>query len=162
MARKGDIDSKSVASRVPMEVYLAIQRKAFEDRKTISNYISELLINNSVEVPNNDNLILSKTKEIDRLRLALKEKEKEIIENIKLNKNYKFILELFKDYHKHRKDIDYFIHQIVIALKEQIENGKIENAETYKTYLKVYFKHQEELEVKRENIDRYFPGESTN
>ena len=162
MARKGDIDSKSVASRVPMEVYLAIQRKAFEDRKTISNYISELLINNSVEVPNNDNLILSKTKEIDRLRLALKEKEKEIIETIKLNKNYKNIFDVFKDYYKQRKGIDYFVNQIALALRKQIEDGKIEDAKNYETYLNVYFKHQEELDAKQENIDRYFPGESTN
>ena len=116
MARKGDIDSKSVASRVPMEVYLAIQRKAFEDRKTISNYISELLINNSIEVPNNDDSILSKTKEIDRLRLALKDKDEDINKNIKLIKDYKIVLDVLKDYYKQRKGVDYFIHQMGIAL----------------------------------------------
>jgi len=162
MARKGDIDSKSVASRVPMEVYLAIQRKAFEDRKTISNYISELLINNSIEVPNNDDSILSKTKEIDRLRLALKDKDEDINKNIKLIKDYKIVLDVLKDYYKQRKGVDYFIHQMVIALRTHIEDGKIEDAETYQTYLKVYFKNQKELEEKQENIDRYFPGESTN
>ena len=43
MARKGDIDSKSVASRVPMEVYLRLLKTASSQKKTLSGYLCDKL-----------------------------------------------------------------------------------------------------------------------
>jgi hypothetical protein len=43
MARKGDIDSKSVASRVPMKVFIRLQTKAYESKKTMSAFICDVL-----------------------------------------------------------------------------------------------------------------------
>jgi hypothetical protein len=43
MARKGDIDSKSVASRVPMKVFIRLQTKAYESNKTMSAFICDVL-----------------------------------------------------------------------------------------------------------------------
>lgn len=43
MARKGDIDSKSVASRVPMEVYLRLLKTASSQKKTLSSYLCDVL-----------------------------------------------------------------------------------------------------------------------
>jgi hypothetical protein len=43
MARKGDIDSKTVASRVPMETYISLLRMSSKEKTTISSYVAELL-----------------------------------------------------------------------------------------------------------------------
>jgi hypothetical protein len=43
MARKGDIDSKSIASRVPMETYISLLRMSSSEKTTISSYVAELL-----------------------------------------------------------------------------------------------------------------------
>ena len=43
MGRKGDIESKSVSSRVPMEVFLKLQTQAFAQKKTMSGYLCDLL-----------------------------------------------------------------------------------------------------------------------
>ena len=43
MARKGDIDSKSIASRVPMKVYIRLQTMAYESNKTMSAFICDVL-----------------------------------------------------------------------------------------------------------------------
>jgi hypothetical protein len=43
MARKGDIDSKTVASRVPMDTYISLLRQSSKEKMTISAYVSELL-----------------------------------------------------------------------------------------------------------------------
>lgn len=45
MARKGDIDSKSVASRIPMDVYIRLLTNSSEKGETISNYVREILTN---------------------------------------------------------------------------------------------------------------------
>jgi len=43
MARKGDIDSKTVASRVSMETYISLLRQASHEKVTLSFYVHELL-----------------------------------------------------------------------------------------------------------------------
>lgn len=43
MARKGDIDSKSVASRVPMEVYLRLLKNSSSNKQTLSSYLCDVL-----------------------------------------------------------------------------------------------------------------------
>lgn len=43
MARKGDIDSKSVASRVPMEVYLRLLKSSSSKGLTLSAYLCDVL-----------------------------------------------------------------------------------------------------------------------
>lgn len=43
MARKGDIDSKSVASRVPMEVYLRLLKNSSSKGMTLSSYLCDVL-----------------------------------------------------------------------------------------------------------------------
>lgn len=43
MARKGDIDSKTVASRVPMDTYISLLRQSSKEKMTISAYVAELL-----------------------------------------------------------------------------------------------------------------------
>lgn len=43
MARKGDIESKSVASRVPMEVYLRLLKNSSSNGKTLSSYLCDVL-----------------------------------------------------------------------------------------------------------------------
>ena len=43
MARKGDIDSKTVASRVPMETYISLLRQSSQEKTTLSSYVAELL-----------------------------------------------------------------------------------------------------------------------
>jgi hypothetical protein len=45
MARKGDIDSKSVASRIPMDVYIRLLTNSSAKGETISNYVREILTN---------------------------------------------------------------------------------------------------------------------
>jgi hypothetical protein len=45
MARKGDIDSKSVASRIPMEVYIRLLTNSSAKGETISNYVRGILTN---------------------------------------------------------------------------------------------------------------------
>lgn len=45
MARKGDIDSKSVASRIPMEVYIRLLTNSSAKGETISNYVRDILSN---------------------------------------------------------------------------------------------------------------------
>jgi hypothetical protein len=47
MARKGDIDSKSVSSRVPMEVFLKLQKQAFDKKQTMSAYLCDILSKDS-------------------------------------------------------------------------------------------------------------------
>jgi hypothetical protein len=59
MARKGDIDSKSVAARVPMEVYLNLLQKSSSNKKTLSSYLCDILsddgLNPTVERLKNEN-----------------------------------------------------------------------------------------------------------
>lgn len=43
MARKGDIDSKPVSARVPMEVFIKLQTIAFEKKKTMSAFLCDIL-----------------------------------------------------------------------------------------------------------------------
>jgi hypothetical protein len=43
MARKGDIDSKTVASRVSMETYISLLRQSSQEKVTLSYYVHELL-----------------------------------------------------------------------------------------------------------------------
>jgi hypothetical protein len=43
MARKGDIESKSVASRIPMETYIKLLQISSREKKTISFYVAELI-----------------------------------------------------------------------------------------------------------------------
>jgi hypothetical protein len=45
MARKGDILSKPVATRIPMEVYLRFQLMAFHKKQTISAFLCDYLSN---------------------------------------------------------------------------------------------------------------------
>jgi hypothetical protein len=45
MARKGDIDSKSVASRIPMDVYIRLLTNSSAKGETISNYVRDVLSN---------------------------------------------------------------------------------------------------------------------
>ncbi len=45
MARKGDIDSKTVASRIPMEVYIRLLTNSSAKGETISNYVRDILTN---------------------------------------------------------------------------------------------------------------------
>lgn len=47
MGRKGDIDSKSVASRVPMGVYLKLLGDASANNQTISAYVAQILANHN-------------------------------------------------------------------------------------------------------------------
>jgi hypothetical protein len=43
MGRKGDIESKSVACRVQMEVYLNLRQKALKEKKPIGTYLRDIL-----------------------------------------------------------------------------------------------------------------------
>lgn len=43
MARKGDIDSKSIASRLPMKTYIGLLQKSSSNKKTISVFVAELI-----------------------------------------------------------------------------------------------------------------------
>lgn len=45
MARRGDIDSKSVATRIPMELFLKVQKDAFNNKQTLSSYLNDVLEN---------------------------------------------------------------------------------------------------------------------
>jgi|LakMenE01Jun11ns_1017448.scaffolds.fasta_scaffold9616985_2 hypothetical protein len=45
MARKGDIDSKSVASRLPMDVYIQLLTESSAKKQTISAYVCNVLSN---------------------------------------------------------------------------------------------------------------------
>jgi cell shape-determining protein MreC len=45
MARKGDIDSKSVASRLPMDVYIQLLTQSSAKKQTISAYVCDVLSN---------------------------------------------------------------------------------------------------------------------
>ena len=45
MARKGDILSKPVATRIPMEVYLRLQLMAFQRKQTMSAFLCDYLCN---------------------------------------------------------------------------------------------------------------------
>lgn len=61
MARKGDIDSKSVAARVPMDVYLDLLRKSSSNKKTLSSYLCDILSNENL----NKNSSIKKTEDVD-------------------------------------------------------------------------------------------------
>lgn len=45
MARKGDIDSKSVASRLPMDIYIRLLTQSSAKKQTISAYVCDVLSN---------------------------------------------------------------------------------------------------------------------
>jgi hypothetical protein len=45
MARKGDIDSKSVASRLPMDIYIRLLTQSSAKKQTISSYVCDVLSN---------------------------------------------------------------------------------------------------------------------
>ena len=47
MGRTGDIDSKSIASRVPMEVYIRLLTEATSKKMTLSKYIGVLVANSN-------------------------------------------------------------------------------------------------------------------
>ncbi len=51
MARKGDIDSKGIASRVPMDVYIRLLTRATSEKKTISSFLCEILSNEDLTLP---------------------------------------------------------------------------------------------------------------
>ena len=43
MARKGDIDSKSVASRLPMDLYIQLLKSSSSNKQTISLYVANII-----------------------------------------------------------------------------------------------------------------------
>jgi len=43
MARKGDIDSKSVASRLPMKLYIQLLQTSSSNKQTISSYLAKII-----------------------------------------------------------------------------------------------------------------------
>ena len=43
MARRGDIDSKTVASRISMDNYIHLLKLASTNKKTISSYLADLI-----------------------------------------------------------------------------------------------------------------------
>ena len=89
MARKGDIDSKSVASRGPMEVYLRLLKNSSSKGMTLSSYLCDVLsegnfsqggqtkieyqdriIEKKIEVPIYRDRILEKKVEIDNPKIS--------------------------------------------------------------------------------------------
>lgn len=84
MARKGDIDSKGIASRVPMDVYIRLLTKATSEKKTISSFLCEILSNEDLTLPTdklkeeNHKLILIIS---ELIRITSEPKIKEIIDN---------------------------------------------------------------------------------
>jgi hypothetical protein len=75
MARKGDIDSKSVAARVPMNIYLNLLQKSSSNKKTLSSYLCDILSNESL-----NKYTTSETEEVLNIKMLeiqslLKEKE---------------------------------------------------------------------------------------
>lgn len=93
MARKGDIDSKSVASRVPMEVYLRLQATASKNKMTLSAYVNELL-----STPHYDNGGQLKSVVSAELFSSLKKEHIELLDRFK--KQEKMYQSLWRDYQK--------------------------------------------------------------
>jgi hypothetical protein len=102
MARKGDIDSKSVASRVPMEVYLRLLKSSSSNGMTLSSYLCDVLskdnfsqggqtkieyqdrvIEKKIEVPIYRDRIIEKKVEIDNPKI--------IQENVALKKQIELL-----------------------------------------------------------------------
>lgn len=93
MARKGDIDSKSVASRVPMEVYLRLQATASKNKMTLSAYVNELL-----SKPHYDNGGQLKNVVSAESYSSLKKDHIELLD--RLTKQEKMYQSLWRDYQK--------------------------------------------------------------
>lgn len=83
MGRRGDIESKSVASRVPMAVYLELMRMSSSQKMTLSSFICEILSHedNIIELHYENNESIKKLeKQIMRHQLELEEERKKYAE----------------------------------------------------------------------------------
>lgn len=45
MARRGDIESKTISSRLPMETYIGLLQLSSSNKKTLSVYVAEMIAN---------------------------------------------------------------------------------------------------------------------
>jgi predicted DNA-binding protein len=91
MARRGDIESKTISSRLPMETYIGLLQASSSSKKPVSVYVAELIANSIyrggmpepkiVEVEVIKEIQVSDPKqaeEIEKLKLDLKELETKI------------------------------------------------------------------------------------
>jgi hypothetical protein len=107
MARKGDIDSKGIASRVPMDVYIRLLTKATSEKKTISSFLCEILSNEDLTLSTdklksqNEQLLLiitGLTKILFRPSVRKVVEESEVEEIFKMDRDLLIkILRAFKD-----------------------------------------------------------------
>jgi hypothetical protein len=107
MARKGDIDSKGIASRVPMDVYIRLLTKATSEKKTISSFLCEILSNKDLTLSTdklksqNEQLLLiitGLTKILFRPSVRKIVEESEVEEIFKMDRDLLIkILRAFKD-----------------------------------------------------------------
>jgi hypothetical protein len=95
MARRGDIESKTISSRLPMETYIGLLQASSSNKKTLSVYVAEIIANciyrggipepKTVEVEVIKEIQVPDPKqaeEIQKLKLELKELE------IKIEQDY--------------------------------------------------------------------------
>lgn len=77
MGRIGDIESKSVASRVPMSTYIKLISESSKRKMTISAFIEEKLTND-IKTLEKGGALISDAEEVKNLKSKVSELEKEI------------------------------------------------------------------------------------
>lgn len=132
MARKGDIDSKSVASRVPMEVYLRLLKNSSSNKQTLSSYLCDVLsdekfgqggvtekvvyrdriIEKKIEAPVYRDRIVEKKVEIDNPKISQ--------ENVALKKQ----IQLLEDEIKELKKVKTALEPTYISIaRDEVKKG---------------------------------------
>lgn len=113
MSRKGDIDSKSVASRVPMEVYLRLLKNSSSKGMTLSSYLCDFLSKDNFSEG-------GQTKFVYQDRWHIEPKLVEENETLKSQiRGLKILMGTMEE--KHKEDINWWVQQHKDDWKEILE-----------------------------------------
>ena len=124
MARKGDILSKPVATRIPMEVYLRLQLMAFQRKQTMSAFLCDYLCNEdrpSGEVEIQEKIVYRNEPELEKEIKFLREN------SMKLSQHIIQLSNISEVAHFHKKNgvgDDFFLITNTDDLKQALLNAR--------------------------------------